>query len=104
MSVNSRACSCVDNSKLRAICGNAGKIDAAPSIAAGVHRLRADNSGMRASMKIVDRASAEAVGNARAVREYLGYLRVEKGMRPATCEAYVRDLEQFAEQLETRDG
>jgi integrase/recombinase XerD len=55
-------------------------------------------------MKIVDRASAEAVGNARAVREYLGYLRVEKGMRPATCEAYVRDLEQFAEQLETRDG
>jgi integrase/recombinase XerD len=36
------------------------------------------------------------------VREYLAYLRVEKGMRPATCEAYARDLEQFAEQLETR--
>ncbi len=36
------------------------------------------------------------------MREYLGYLRVEKGMRPATCEAYTRDLEQFAEQLETR--
>ena len=34
------------------------------------------------------------------VREYMGYLRVEKGVRPATCEAYVRDMEQFAEQLE----
>jgi len=43
-------------------------------------------------------------GNARMVREYLGYLRVEKGMRPATCEAYARDLEQFAEQVEKRDG
>jgi integrase/recombinase XerD len=40
----------------------------------------------------------------RVVREYLGYLRVEKGMRPATCEAYARDLEQFAEQVERRDG
>jgi integrase/recombinase XerD len=46
----------------------------------------------------------ERVGNARAVRDYLVYLRVEKGMRPATCEAYARDLEQFAEQLELRDG
>ena len=41
-------------------------------------------------------------GNATAVREYLAFLRVEKGMRPATCEAYARDLEQFAEQLEIR--
>jgi integrase/recombinase XerD len=39
-------------------------------------------------------------GNARLVREYGTYLRVEKGMRPATCEAYHRDLEQFAEQVE----
>jgi integrase/recombinase XerD len=36
------------------------------------------------------------------MREYLAYLRVEKGMRPATCEAYAHDLEQFAEQLESR--
>jgi integrase/recombinase XerD len=47
---------------------------------------------------------AELPGNARAVREYLGYLRVEKGMRPATCEAYARDLDQFAEQVEKRAG
>jgi integrase/recombinase XerD len=38
------------------------------------------------------------------VREYLAYLRVEKGMRPATCEAYARDLDQFAEQVERRDA
>jgi integrase/recombinase XerD len=36
------------------------------------------------------------------VREYLAYLRVEKGMSRATCEAYAHDLEQFAEQLENR--
>ena len=39
-------------------------------------------------------------GNVRTVREYLGYLRVEKGLRPASCEAYGRDLEQFAEEVE----
>jgi len=42
-------------------------------------------------------------GNARLIREYNVYLRVEKGMRPATCEAYERDLEQFAEQVELAD-
>jgi len=39
-------------------------------------------------------------GNARVVHEYIAYLRVEKGMRPATCEAYARDIEQLAEHLE----
>jgi len=34
------------------------------------------------------------------MREYLAYLRVEKGLRPLTCEAYERDLLQFAEYLE----
>ena len=43
-------------------------------------------------------------GNARTVREYVVYLRVEKGMRPATCEAYQRDLEQFAEHVEGHNG
>jgi len=46
----------------------------------------------------------ETPGNARVVREYLGYLRVEKGLRPASCEAYGRDLDQFAEQVERRDA
>ena len=49
-------------------------------------------------------ANAEVAGNARLVHEYMDYLRVEKGVRPATCEAYARDLEQFAEQVERRDA
>src|SRR5580700_9376416 len=57
---------------------------------------------MRASIKGQKEDHVELPGNAKTVREYLAYLRVEKGMRPATCEAYARDLEQFAEQLENR--
>jgi integrase/recombinase XerD len=34
------------------------------------------------------------------LREYLAYLRVEKGLRPLTCEAYASDLNIFAEYLE----
>lgn len=47
------------------------------------------------------RALEPSTGNIDAVREYITYLRVEKGMRPTTCEAYARDLNQLAEQLET---
>jgi integrase/recombinase XerD len=38
------------------------------------------------------------------LREYTAYLRVEKGSRPGTVDAYRRDLEQFAEHLERRNG
>jgi integrase/recombinase XerD len=48
--------------------------------------------------------AGQVSGNARTVREFVAYLCVEKGMRPATCEAYRRDLEQFAEHVEGRDG
>src|SRR6266436_5223104 len=47
---------------------------------------------------------AQVNGNARVVREFVAYLRVEKGLRPASCEAYRRDLEQFAEHVEGRNG
>jgi integrase/recombinase XerD len=43
-------------------------------------------------------------GNAALLREYVTFLRVEKGLRPLTCEAYLRDLEMFAEFLEGSDG
>jgi integrase/recombinase XerD len=48
--------------------------------------------------------SGQAGGNVRTVREFVAYLQVEKGLRPASCEAYRRDLEQFAEHVEGRDG
>ena len=46
----------------------------------------------------------QGTGNTSVVREYGAYLRVEKGLRPASCEAYTRDLEQFAEQVEERSA
>ena len=50
------------------------------------------------------RVAEQAPGNVRVVREFCAYLRVEKGMRPATVEAYRRDLEQLAEHVEGHDG
>jgi integrase/recombinase XerD len=42
--------------------------------------------------------------NTELLREYLAYLRVEKGLRPLSCEAYERDLLQFAEYLESNNA
>jgi len=46
----------------------------------------------------------ETSRNLGLLREYLTYLRVEKGLRPLTCEAYDSDLKTFAEFLEGRHG
>jgi integrase/recombinase XerD len=43
-------------------------------------------------------------GNLALLRDYRDYLRVEKGLRPLTCEAYDSDLKTFAEFLEGRHG
>ncbi len=44
------------------------------------------------------------VGNQELLKDYQVYLRVEKGLRPLTCEAYLCDLRTFAEFLEGRHG
>lgn len=42
--------------------------------------------------------------NLALLRDYQTYLRVEKGLRPLTCEAYLGDLRTFAEFLEVHHG
>jgi integrase/recombinase XerD len=42
--------------------------------------------------------------NLSLLNDYQAYLRVEKGLRPLTCEAYDSDLKIFAEILEERNG
>ncbi len=44
--------------------------------------------------------SISADGNGGLLREYATYLRVEKGLRPKSCQAYRSDLEIFAEYAE----
>ena len=42
--------------------------------------------------------------NLSLLKDYEAYLRVEKGLRPLTCEAYLSDLRIFAELLEGRNA
>jgi integrase/recombinase XerD len=42
--------------------------------------------------------------NLMLLKDYQIYLRVEKGLRPLTCEAYLSDLRTFAEFVEQRHG
>ena len=46
----------------------------------------------------------ETARNLSLLLDYQAYLRVEKGLRPLTCEAYGGDLKTFAEFLEERHG
>ncbi len=46
----------------------------------------------------------DAQGNLPLLKDYQAYLRVEKGLRPLTCEAYDSDLKIFAEFLDGRHG
>ena len=44
------------------------------------------------------------MSNLTLLKDYQAYLRVEKGLRPLTCEAYSGDLKTFAEFIEGRHG
>lgn len=46
----------------------------------------------------------DPTANLQLLKGYQSYLRVEKGLRPLTCEAYLGDLKTFAEFLESRHG
>jgi integrase/recombinase XerD len=46
----------------------------------------------------------DASRNLSLLNDYQAYLRVEKGLRPLTCEAYDGDLKTFAEFIEGRNG
>jgi integrase/recombinase XerD len=46
----------------------------------------------------------DSTANLPLLKEYQAYLRVEKGLRPLTCEAYLGDLRTFAEFLDERNG
>ena len=52
----------------------------------------------------VDSTGNHNMGNTGLLRDYQTYLRVEKGLRPLTCEAYLSDLRTFAEFIEKRNG
>ena len=45
-----------------------------------------------------------APSNLTLLKNYQDYLRIEKGLRPLTCEAYDSDLKMFSEFLEERHG
>jgi integrase/recombinase XerD len=46
----------------------------------------------------------DGTGTLALLKEHQAYLRVEKGLRPLTCEAYLSDLKTFAEFLENRNA
>jgi integrase/recombinase XerD len=46
----------------------------------------------------------ETERNSSLLKDYQAYLRVEKGLRPLSCEAYDSDLNTFAEFIEGRQG
>ena len=48
--------------------------------------------------------AVDSTRNLALLKEYQAYLRVEKGLRPLTCEAYLSDLRIFAEFIESRNG
>ncbi|HTW78520.1 MAG TPA: site-specific tyrosine recombinase [Terracidiphilus sp.] len=68
---------------------------------------RARGDGIRQNALIiegVDGTGSQTTGNTGLLRDYQTYLRVEKGLRPLTCEAYLSDLRTFAEFIEKRNG
>jgi len=65
-------------------------------------RLRATRRQRLPQPPIIE--SVETTRNLSLLKDYQAYLRVEKGLRPLSCEAYDGDLKTFAEFIEGRSG
>src|ERR1017187_6419592 len=65
-------------------------------------RQRACRQRSQSKARII--RNVETVRNLSLLHDYQAYLRVEKGLRPLTCEAYDSDLKTFAEFLDGRHG
>jgi integrase/recombinase XerD len=65
-------------------------------------RQRALRRRMQPKARIIVDVDTER--NSSLLKDYLAYLRVEKGLRPLTCEAYDSDLKTFAEFIDERHG
>ncbi|MFY9852281.1 MAG: tyrosine recombinase [Terracidiphilus sp.] len=65
-------------------------------------RQRAQQRRNKSKARIIE--CVETGRNLSLLKDYQTYLRVEKGLRPLTCEAYDSDLKTFAEFIESRHG
>jgi integrase/recombinase XerD len=65
-------------------------------------RRRARRRRSQSKARIIK--GVETARNLSLLKDYQTYLRVEKGLRPLTCEAYDSDLKTFAEFIESRHG
>ena len=65
-------------------------------------QMRADRCRQPLHPPIIE--SVDSARNLSLLKDYQAYLRVEKGLRPLTCEAYDSDLKTFAEFIEGRSG
>jgi integrase/recombinase XerD len=61
-------------------------------------------AGTPRGARCTDNRDVNAQANLPLLKDYQTYLRVEKGLRPLTCEAYLSDLRTYAEFLEGRHG
>jgi len=69
-----------------------------------MNEVRRRFAGRRGQLRARIIEAVETARNLSLLKDYQAYLRVEKGLRPLTCEAYGGDLKTFAEFIEERNG